>query len=41
MEEQKRVARQALERDLDDISSAREPRVSVSYAPLGLKPLGP
>jgi len=41
MEEQKWVARQALERDFDDVPSAREPCVSVPYAPFGLKPSGP
>jgi hypothetical protein len=41
MEKKERVARQVLERDFDNIPSAREPCPSVSYAPLGLKPPGP
>jgi hypothetical protein len=41
MEEQERVTRQVLERKVDNIPSPREPCMSVSYAPLGLKPPRP
>jgi hypothetical protein len=37
MEEQERVTRQVLDRDFDDVPGAREPCMSMSYAPLGLE----
>jgi S-adenosylmethionine synthetase len=36
MEEQERVVSQVFERNSDNIPSAREPCMSVSYAPFGL-----
>ena len=39
MEEQERVSSQVIDRNPDDIPSAHKPRMSVSHAPLGLKPL--
>jgi hypothetical protein len=41
MEEQERVMPQTLERDFDNVPSAREPCMSVSYASLGLQPPHP
>ena len=41
MEEHKRVTRQVLQRDFDNIPSACEPCMSVPYAPLGLESPGP
>jgi hypothetical protein len=38
MQEQERVARQPLDRDPDDVTSARQPCLSVSHAPFGLEP---
>ena len=37
MEEQERVATQMLERDSDDVPSAREPGMRVSYPPFELE----
>jgi hypothetical protein len=41
MEEQKRIVRQTLERDSENIPSPSEPCMGVPYAPLGLESPGP
>jgi hypothetical protein len=41
MQEQERIVRQVLQRRSDNIAGAREPRLSMPYAPLGLEAPSP
>ena len=41
MKKHQRIARQMLERDLDNIPRTRKERRRVPYAPFGLQPLRP